>query len=79
MSTGEEKMTIAATLEKNFDFFLNQNFAEIKEGEWVAIYNKAIIAHGKDLMAVIQEAERIAPRLQVLFSKIKKTAKYLCL
>lgn len=65
------------TMEKNFDFFLQNSFSSLKEDEWVAIFGNKVVSHGFDLSKVVAEAEKTAPRAKVLFSKIKKTAKYL--
>ena len=63
--------------EQNFNYFLNNQFTEFAEGEWVAIYNKQVISHGKSLEKVIKLAKKTAPMSKVLISKIKKTASYL--
>lgn len=65
------------TLEKNFDYFLKSNFDEFKEGEWVAIFENRVIAHGNELKKVIEEVKKIMPLSKVLISKVKKTARYL--
>lgn len=57
--------------EKNFDYFLKQGFPDFKEGEWVAIYNNAVVSHGVNLKQVVSEAKRIAPLSKVLLSKTK--------
>lgn len=64
-------------LEKNFDYFLDHDFAHYEDGEWVAIYLDKIVSHGISLKNVIEEAKKIAPISQILLSKVKKTASYL--
>ncbi len=64
-------------LERNFNYFLNNQFLDYKEGEWVAIYNNKVISHGKDLKNVINKAKKVAPLSKILLSKIKRTASYL--
>ena len=64
-------------LDKNFDYFLKNDFSDVKEGEWIAIYNNNVISHGLNLKKVIFEAKKMAPISKVLLSKIKKTASYL--
>ncbi|MDO8538043.1 MAG: DUF5678 domain-containing protein [archaeon] len=64
-------------MEKNFDYFLKSNFDEFKEGEWVAIFENRVIAHGNELKKVIEEVKKIMPLSKVLISKVKKTARYL--
>ena len=68
---------MSSALDKNFDFFLNNQFKNYAEGEWVAIHEKRIISHGKKLADVIKEAKNTAPISKVLLSKVKKTASYL--
>lgn len=65
------------TLEKSFDYFLKEDFNGYKEGEWVAIHENKIIAHGFELKKVIELAKEKAPIAKVLFSKVKKTASFL--
>lgn len=64
-------------LDKNFDYFLKNEFSDLEEGEWVAIYNNDVVSHGLNLKKVIDEAKKVAPMSKVLLSKIKKTASYL--
>jgi len=64
-----------STIQQNFDFFLSNPFSNIQEDEWVAIYNDKVVSHGFDLPKVVAEAEKVAPRAKILFSKFKKTAK----
>ena len=65
------------SLEKNFNYFLNNDFLEYQDGEWVAIYNNKVISHGLVLKEVIEKAKKIVPISKILLSKIKKTASYL--
>ena len=62
---------------KNFEFFLKNNFEDIQEGEWVAIYEDSVISHGFTLNEVIEKAKKTVPISKVLLSKVKKTASYL--
>lgn len=64
-------------LDKNFSYFLKNDFSDFNEGEWVAIYNDNVISHGNSLKEVISKAKKTAPISKVLLSKIKKTASYL--
>ncbi len=65
------------SLEKNFNYFLNNDFLEYKDGEWVAICNNKVISHGLVLKEVIEKAKKIVPISKILLSKVKKTASYL--
>lgn len=64
-------------LQTGFEYFIDQDFNDFEEGEWVAIHERRIIAHGKELKKVMSQAEKLAPIAQVLVSKVKKTASYL--
>jgi ribosomal protein S3AE len=68
---------MSASLEKNFNYFLDLSFKRYLEGEWIAIFNNQVISHGKSLKDVISSAQKIAPLSKVLISKVKKTASYL--
>ena len=45
---------MGVAIEQNFNYFLDNQFTEFAEGEWVAIYNKQVISHGKSLEKVIK-------------------------
>ncbi len=66
-----------AAIEKNFEYFLDNDFSNYGEGEWIAIYKNKVISHGKTLKRVMGEAKKSAPLSKILFSKVKKTAAYL--
>ncbi len=68
-------MTLA--IQKNFDYFLDESFKKYEDGEWVAIFDQKVIAHGGSLKMVMENAKKLAPLAKVLFSKVKKTASYL--
>ncbi len=65
------------SLTSDFNYFLDNQFREFNEGEWLAIYNNAVISHNITLSKVIEDAKKIAPLSNVLFSKVKRTASYL--
>ncbi|AJF60746.1 MAG: hypothetical protein QT03_C0001G1267 [archaeon GW2011_AR10] len=66
------------TIEKSFQYFLDNNFDNYKEGEWIAIYEKNVIAHGLTLKKVLEKVKNEGkPLSKVLISKVKKTASYL--
>lgn len=68
---------MVVNIENNFNYFLENDFKEYEDGEWVAIYKEKVISHGTDLKEVIKGAKKIAPMAKVLLSKVKKTASYL--
>lgn len=65
------------TIQKDFEYFLRNDFNEFEENEWVAIFDKKIIAHGKILKKVVEKAKKIAPNSSPLFIRIRRTARYL--
>lgn len=64
-------------IQKNFEYFLKENFGSYKDGEWVAISGEKVIAHGFDFKKVMEKSRSIVSLSKVLFSKVKKTASYL--
>jgi dihydroxyacetone kinase-like predicted kinase len=64
-------------INKNFDFFLEKDFSEYDQGDWVAIYNNKIVSHGKKLEKVVKEAKKHSSMKNILITKVKKTASYL--
>ncbi|MEK6970189.1 MAG: DUF5678 domain-containing protein [archaeon] len=66
-----------ASVEKNFNYFLDLSFKGYKEGEWIAIFDRKVVSHGNDLKAVLASAQKIAPISKLLISKVKKSASYL--
>jgi len=68
---------MVSNINSNFEFYLKSDFSKFAEGEWVAIYNEKIVSHGKKLIEVTKEAEKVAPLSKILLSKVKKTMRYL--
>ncbi|VVB99092.1 Uncharacterised protein [uncultured archaeon] len=66
-----------AMIDKNFEYFLAEDFKGYSEGDWIAIYGEKVISHGQTLKTVIEQAKKVAPIAKVLLSKVKKTASYL--
>jgi hypothetical protein len=60
-------------LKQNYDFFIETNLQEY-EGEWVAICENKIVAHGKDIRRVFEDARKICPNSKPLLSKIPSKA-----
>ena len=58
----------------NYDFFISQDFSKFV-GEWVALNNKKIIAHGKDFKKVYFEAKKKLKGKRPFISKIRSSAK----
>ena len=69
--------TTAKMLENSFQAILKQGFEEYSNGEWLALLDDKVIAHGFSLKQVAAEAEKTASRSKVLFSKIRHKAHYL--
>lgn len=53
----------------NYDYFIKTNTADFK-GQWVAIADKKIVAHGKDAEKVYKEAKRKQKTSKVSLAKI---------
>lgn len=66
-----------ADSEKNFEFFLRNDFAGYKENEWIAICGEKVIAHGDNLKEVIKNAAQLCKEARPLFTRVKKMAHYL--
>ena len=43
-------------LDKNFAYYLNNDFKGYHDGEWIAIHDQKVVAHGKKLKEVIYKA-----------------------
>jgi len=57
------------SLESNYVSYLSVNLSKYT-GEWVAIYESKIVAHGKDVRVVAKEAIRICGNKKFLLSKV---------
>lgn len=53
----------------NYQFFLENDLSSYI-GEWVAICNKTIVAHGKDVKEVFRLAKQKYPKEKPLLTKI---------
>lgn len=53
----------------NYEYFIKTDTSKYA-GEWIAIAQKKIVAHGKDAQIVYQKAQKKAPRQQVSLAKI---------
>lgn len=53
----------------NYDYFLKVDTSPYK-GEWVAIAQSKIVAHGKDAQTVYKQAKKKAPRAEVSLAKV---------
>ncbi len=63
-------------IERNFSYFLNNDFSNYEDGEWIAIAENRVVAHGKSLRAVMKNAGK-KTKMRPLFTKVKKIAHYL--
>lgn len=69
---------MAGNVDLEFNHFLKNDFADYKEGTWVAIYKDNVISSGTALNKVIKKVnEKSIPLSQVLLTKVRKTARYL--
>lgn len=53
---------------KNYDFFLKTDTAKYK-GEWIAIAEKKVVAHGTDAQVVYASAKKKVPGKQISLAK----------
>ncbi len=58
-----------AALSKNYDFYSDADLTKYA-GEWVAIINKEVIAHGKNVKALIREAGEKKPGETPFLAKV---------
>lgn len=56
-------------MDKNYQFFMKTD-ASSYIGEWVAICNQKIVAHGKEVKKVFYEAKEKCPKEKPLITKI---------
>jgi len=60
-------------LKQNYDYFIEANL-EKYVGEWVAICDNNIVAHGKNAKNVFEEASKKCPGKKPLLSKVPAKA-----
>lgn len=53
----------------NYDYFLKVDTSAYK-GEWVAITQSKVVAHGKDAQTVYNQAKKKAPKGEVSLAKV---------
>ena len=56
-------------METNYEFFMKTDVSEYI-GEWIAIIDSNIVAHGKNLKEVLNQAKQIYPGKRPLIAKI---------
>jgi len=56
-------------MNQNYNFFMKENLNKYL-GEWIAICKNQIIAHGKDVKKVFQEAKEKYPKERPLITKV---------
>lgn len=56
-------------LESNYEYYLNTDLSNYI-GEWVAIYENKVIAHGMDVKIVAKEAMALCGNRKFLLSKV---------
>ena len=55
----------------NYQYFLKLDTSPYK-GEWIAIADKKIVAHGKDAQKVYKGAAKKLPRARISLAKVPK-------
>ena len=53
----------------NYQFFMKTDIS-CYIGEWIAICNKKIVAHGKDVKTVFKEAKEKYPKQRALITRV---------
>jgi len=56
-------------MDKNYQFFMGTN-VDAYIGQWVAICNQRIVAHGKDVKKVFKETKEKCPKVRPLITRI---------
>lgn len=56
-------------MDKNYQFFMSTNIDRYI-GEWIAICNEKIIAHGKDVKKVFNESKQKCPKERPLLTRV---------
>ncbi len=56
-------------MNENYNFFMKTNMDSFI-GEWVAICEKRIVAHGKNVKKVFEEAKKKCPKERPLITKV---------
>lgn len=60
----------------NYESFISMNLNKFL-GEWVAISDKKVIAHGKNLKKVYEMTKKINPEIRPFITKVRTTVKKL--
>jgi len=64
-------MTKKPTRITNYDYFIQADTSKYR-GEWIAIADQKIIAHGQDAQSVRKKAQRKHPRTKIALAKLPK-------
>ena len=56
-------------MDKNYQYYLKTNISNYI-GEWIAICDKKIVAHGKDVKKVFKEAKLKHPKERPLLTRV---------
>lgn len=54
---------------ENYEFFIKMDTSKYK-GEWIAIANKAVVAHGKDAEKVYKSAQKKVKNKEISLAKV---------
>lgn len=60
---------VETVLDRNYQVYLNVSLDEYI-GEWVAIADNRLIAHGKKLKEVVEQAKRVAQGKKYLLARV---------
>ncbi len=56
-------------MDKNYNFFMKSN-VDHYVGQWIAICDQKIVAHGKDVKTVFKQAKEKCPKERPLLTRI---------
>lgn len=56
-------------MDKNYNFFMKSN-VDHYAGQWIAICDQKIVAHGKDVKTVFKQAKEKCPKERPLLTRI---------
>ncbi|MCR4335937.1 MAG: DUF5678 domain-containing protein [archaeon] len=60
---------VASDSFKTYEFYANADLSKYA-GQWVAIVNNKVIAHGKDVKKLLKEAGKEAPKVTPFIAKV---------
>ena len=66
-------MSISMSVNDEYDYFAKADLSEFR-GEWVAICNRKVVSHSKELKIVVKEAEAVCEGKMPLYAIVPSGA-----